>query len=120
MGAFPAASSARARAGSRTRPSSPTDLPAHHVDAIVRATTDAIVSVDERGRIVLFNRGAELLFGYAASDVLGHALSILGATAAPPAERELRITSGSHDPRRPGITRRPIRGEWRRRNGTVF
>ncbi len=37
-------------------------------------SSDAILSVDEQGRITLFNKGAESIFGYAASEMLGASL----------------------------------------------
>lgn len=57
-----------------------------HVDArhaaalyssIIAVSADAIVSIDEEQRIILFNHGAEAVFGYAAADVLGKPLDIL-------------------------------------------
>lgn len=44
---------------------------------IVELSADAILSVDERQRIVLFNRGAEEIFGYTADEVIGESLEIL-------------------------------------------
>lgn len=45
--------------------------------AIVRSSTEAIVSVDEHQHIVLFNPTAETLFGLPASEALGKPLDIL-------------------------------------------
>lgn len=45
--------------------------------AIVDAAADAIVTIDEKGRIGSFNRAAERIFGYSAAEVLGRNLSIL-------------------------------------------
>jgi PAS domain S-box-containing protein len=44
---------------------------------LIDLAEDAIVSVDEDQRIVLFNRGAERTFGYAAAEVLGRPLDLL-------------------------------------------
>ena len=47
------------------------------LEAIVSIAADAIISVDERQRIVLFNRGAEEIFGWRAGEVLGEPLTTL-------------------------------------------
>jgi two-component system, sensor histidine kinase PdtaS len=45
--------------------------------AIIDLAEDAIVSIDDSHRIVVFNRGAERVFGYQAAEALGRPLSIL-------------------------------------------
>jgi two-component system sensor kinase FixL len=45
--------------------------------ALLDAAVDAIVIIDERGKIITFNRAAEHMFGYAAADVLGNNVSVL-------------------------------------------
>jgi len=44
---------------------------------IISMASDAIVSVDEQQRIVLFNQGAERIFGYTAAEILGQSLELL-------------------------------------------
>jgi len=44
---------------------------------IISISTDAVVSVDEEQRIVLFNQGAERVFGWTAGEVMGKRLSLL-------------------------------------------
>ena len=44
---------------------------------IVNLAADAIISVDEEQRILIFNQGAERIFGYAAAEILGQALDKL-------------------------------------------
>lgn len=45
--------------------------------ALLNAAVDAIVVIDERGRISVFNPAAEKLFGYRASDVAGEPVTML-------------------------------------------
>src|SRR5689334_5489412 len=45
--------------------------------ALLAATLDAVVIMDERGRILAFNASAEEMFGYRAADTLGRNVSML-------------------------------------------
>jgi len=45
--------------------------------AIVDMSVDAMITIDDRGRIELFNRAAERIFGRGAQDVLGKNVSML-------------------------------------------
>lgn len=45
--------------------------------AILDTATDAILSIDEEHRIILFNNAAQRIFGYSRSEVLGKDLGIL-------------------------------------------
>jgi PAS domain S-box-containing protein len=44
---------------------------------IISIATDAVVSVDEEQRIVVFNQGAEKIFGWTAEEIIGRPLSTL-------------------------------------------
>lgn len=56
---------------------------------VIELSADAILSVDEKHRIVLFNRGAEEIFGYRADEVLGQPLDLL-------LPQEARSAHGAH------------------------
>jgi len=45
--------------------------------ALLDAAVDAIVTMDEQGRITTFNAAAERLFGYKADEVIGHGVEML-------------------------------------------
>lgn len=47
------------------------------VRAILDTTVDAIITIDERGRIMSFNRAAARIFGYEPEEVLGQNVNIL-------------------------------------------
>jgi PAS domain S-box-containing protein len=46
-------------------------------ERMVEISADAIISVDDRNRIILFNTGAETIFGYGRDEVRGKPLDIL-------------------------------------------
>jgi PAS domain S-box-containing protein len=45
--------------------------------ALAETAIDAVVSCDQRGKLIFFNRSAERIFGYRASEILGKPLSLL-------------------------------------------
>src|SRR5215208_777214 len=51
--------------------------PTPDVLALLEATLDAVVIMDDRGRILAFNASAEEMFGYRAADALGRNVSML-------------------------------------------
>ena len=68
--------------------------------AVLEAVRDAVVSVDDNRRIVLFNGGAERIFGYSAVEIIGSSVDVL-------------IPSGLIESHRDRVT-------GRRRDGTEF
>lgn len=53
--------------------------PTSDVLALLDATLDAVVIMDDRGRMLAFNRSAEEMFGYRASDAMGRNVTMLMA-----------------------------------------
>ena len=86
---------------------------------IMSTAADAIISVDQDQRIVLFNHGAEAIFGYAASEILGQPLDRL----LPPRFSEMHRRHIQNFAAAPEASRRMgERSEvWgRRKDGTEF
>jgi PAS domain S-box-containing protein len=87
--------------------------------AILDIADDAIISIDESQKIVLFNKGAERMFGYSAAEAIGQPLELLlppearGAHAA-----HVRGFGASAAAARRMGERSEIAG--RRRDGSVF
>ena len=51
--------------------------PTPEVLALLEATLDAVVIVDDRGRIEAFNSSAEVMFGYRTADAVGRNVNML-------------------------------------------
>src|SRR5208283_3228691 len=51
--------------------------PAEELQALLNASVDGIIVIDQRGSVQVFNRAAERLFGYSAQEVLGANVSML-------------------------------------------
>ena len=68
-----------------------------HLARLIDSSTDAIISADKEGRIVLFNGGAETLLGYRAEEVIGGRMTELYSSEAGANEllREMRKRGGS-------------------------
>ena len=61
-----------------------TEESATRLAAVIRTALDAVVSIDERGRIMAWNPQAEMLFGWTAQEAIGRSLA---ETIVPPAFR---------------------------------
>jgi chemotaxis family two-component system sensor kinase Cph1 len=59
------------------------------IEALVRASPEAIILLDDASRVTLFNSGAEAMFGYVPTEVVGQLIDFL----LPEAVGELRWTS---------------------------
>ncbi|MCZ6490266.1 MAG: PAS domain S-box protein [Acidobacteria bacterium] len=49
----------------------------HYLTRLIESATDAIISTDKEGNVVLFNNGAEAMLGYAREDVLGQRVTVV-------------------------------------------
>jgi PAS domain S-box-containing protein len=79
---------------------------------------DAIISIDEAERIILFNQCAQELFGYSAAEVGGQLLAVLlPGWSAEAHQRRIDDPACAMEPRRMG---EPCEIRGRRKNGTDF
>ena len=86
---------------------------------IVNLAADAIISVDEEQRILIFNQGAEQIFGYTAAEILGQPLDRLLPARNAGAHREhVRRFAADTDTSRAMNRRAGIHG--RRKDGIEF
>jgi adenylate cyclase len=68
-----------------------------HFARLIDSSTDAIISADKEGRVVLFNEGAKMLLGYQAEEVIGGRMTELYSSEAGSNEllREMRKRGGT-------------------------
>jgi PAS domain S-box-containing protein len=86
--------------------------------SVVESAPDAIITIDEGGRIVTANRGAEMMFGYAAGELMGRMFTRLVPTRRRAATRYQlrRLVTGSGTQ----LLRRPVETCGLHRDGTDF
>lgn len=87
---------------------------------MVSISADAIVSVDEAGRITMFNEGARAIFGYSEEEILGEPLDLLVPERFRASHREKvsAFADGPEEARRMGTRSVLIRGV--RKSGEEF
>jgi adenylate cyclase len=68
----------------------------HRMEAILESANDAIISIDDHGRVVLWNRGAAEMFGYTSEAMIGEPVTavIPARFREPHVEGIERVTSG--------------------------
>ncbi len=85
--------------------------------AILDTATDAIISIDENQRIILFNNAAQKIFGYTGNEVIGKTLDIIIPQNSVPYQVYLdRIMENQE----PGTAGKNITLNAMRKNGEVF
>lgn len=105
---------------SMTNPAAPAPaVPEPVYAAIVAIAADAIITIDDGQRIVLFNEGAEQIFGWRADEAIGQPLEVLLPLAAQERHQDhiRAFAQGAISARRMGA-RNEITG--RRRSGEIF
>jgi len=84
---------------------------------ILDTATDAILSIDEKQRIVLFNNAAQKIFGYSRKEVLGQDLNLL---IPPQFGNNYRFVSDFLDKRKPDILEKTLSLTALRKSGEKF
>ena len=68
-----------------------------YLASLIQSSSDAIISTDKEGKVVLINEGAETLLGYQAKEVIGQPVAMLYGSEAAAKEvlREMRKCGGT-------------------------
>ena len=88
------------------------------LEALFACSPDAIVVVDEQGRIEMASAALETLFGYPVEDVIGRPVEMLVPDTVREAHQAYRTSYGHHPAPRPMGAGLELHG--RRRDGSVF
>ncbi len=89
------------------------------VSAVFQITHDAIITIDQKEKIMLFNQGAERIFGYLASEVIRKPLGLL----LPESLREIHHSHVRNFIAAPEVTRQMgsrLEISGRRKDGSLF
>ncbi len=78
---------------------------------ILKDSADAIISVDARGKIILWNKGAEAIFGYLEDEIAGHGIQRLVTSS-----REYELRQIEEQTRRAGAVNNRLT-QWRTKEG---
>jgi two-component system CheB/CheR fusion protein len=84
--------------------------------SLVKAATDAVICVDDRGNVILWNDGAQSIFGYSAAEMLGKPVTTVVPQRARKAHHERTDQLASGDA--PGVVGGHIEGTGLRKDGT--
>jgi PAS domain S-box-containing protein len=89
------------------------------VDAVLQNATDAVITVDKDGVIVMFNPAAERIFAYSSSEIIGKSVDILVPDDIRPFHHE-KVTRfrDTGDSGLRGLSRIELQG--RKKDGTLF
>jgi PAS domain S-box-containing protein len=90
-----------------------------HYRDLVETVDDAIISVDERRRVLLWNQGAERMLGYASSEAAGRAIDELVLPVGRDGRLEAELAA-LHEERADRVAAGRIEIEMRRKDGSVF
>ncbi|MDH4049597.1 MAG: PAS domain S-box protein, partial [Gammaproteobacteria bacterium] len=93
-------------------------LPPQAAQEILKSSTEAIVVVDNDGKIVFVNRQAELLFGYASDEMLGQTVEMLMPDAMRDGHAKHRHRYDKAPHARPLVSGLSLKGQ--RKNGETF
>ena len=85
----------------------------HYLERLIEGSTDAIISTNEEGNVVLFNKGAEILLGYERDEVIGQRVTLVY-------ESEERAKEVLRQMRQNGGTPAGLETAFRTKDGTLI